>query len=337
MSPHPSRQRWATALCVLLLLLSALAACGAPEGAVSPGVSWLPLPTRAPTPTPLSAPDYLAQIAPALLAGRLETAREAWEEAHGRAPDDPHVQREGARLALALGDLETAAERAQKAVEGAPQDARAWMLLGVAQQRLGDLESAQAAYQEALALDPATDVDLFAARWQIARRRRDAVALTQLAQEYLMRWPDEPLALYYRAEALMAGGYERDALDLLLLQMEPDAPAAIWYTLGRAYLAYGAGEEALIALQTASNSYSRGDKSLLLASDDPQYDLHALLGRAHIEAQQCQEAEALLLLLTTPYPALIPLVEEARQCPTPTPTVTPWLPWDEVPPPGSDG
>ncbi|MFP4344116.1 MAG: tetratricopeptide repeat protein [Anaerolineales bacterium] len=333
----PLRRRWTAALCgLLLLLLAALAACGAPQP-VAPTVSWLPLPTRAPTPTPLTAEAYLAQVAPALLGGRLEEARVIWEEAYARAPDDPKVLREGARLALVLNDLETAAERAQEAITAAPEDARGWMILGIVYQHQGDLGAAQAAYQEALTLDPAAGADLFAARWQIARRQRDAVLLTQLAQEYLMRHPDDPLALYYRSTALMAGGYEREALELLLLQMESDAPAAVWYTLGRAYLAYGSGEEALIALETASDAYARGDKTLLLASDDPQYDLYALLGRALIEAQRCQEVDTRLLLLTTPYPDLIPLVEEARQCPTPTPTATPWLPWDEIPPSTDDG
>jgi predicted Zn-dependent protease len=112
------------------------------------------------------------------------------------------------------------------------------------------------------------------------------------------------------------------------MRMDEDSPAVLWYTLARAYLDYGAEEEARVALETALRDLTRGDDTLLLASDDPLYELNRLLGEIYLETRRCEEAVERLEILVTPYPDLAPLVEEAQRCPTPVPTVTPWLPED---------
>ncbi|MGC9357024.1 MAG: tetratricopeptide repeat protein, partial [Anaerolineae bacterium] len=151
---------------------------------------------------------------------------------------------------------------------------------------------------------------------------------TELARAYLLIHPQDPLTLYYRTEALLATGYTEEAMNLLLMRMDEESSAVLWYTLARAYLEYGAEEEALIALETALRGHTRGDDTLLLASDDPLHDLSKLLGEIYLETGRCEEAVMRLELLVTPYPDLADLVEEAHRCPTPAPTVTPWLPQD---------
>ncbi len=319
---------WLTGGALLLAAITALLiACGSTP-TPRPTLSWLPLPTQAPAPTPVSITQILAQMKPALLSGKPESACAAWEEAVARAPDDSRVQREGARLALALGNPESAEEHAWAAIKADPNDATTWVLLGISQQRQGKTQLAQQAFAQAQALAPELAPELFADRWLAARRADDAEELTALAQSQLMRQPQDPLLPYYRAEALLSANYSHAALDLLLINVKGDSSALLWYTLGRAYLQVKAGYEARISLEAAQVAYVRGDSSILLASDDPRHDLNEALGRAYLISGECEKTISLLLLLSTPYPDFQTLIAEAERCPTPTPTCTPWLPAD---------
>ncbi|MEA3308775.1 MAG: hypothetical protein U9Q70_04595 [Chloroflexota bacterium] len=318
---------WLLTGLLLIAITGLLLACvSAPTP--RPTASWLPLPTRVPSPTPLPLAQILAEMQPALLSGQPEVARTSWEVAAVRAPEDSRVQREGARLALALGDPQRAETRAWVAIKADPSDATTWALLGISQQRQGKIELAQQAFAQAQALAPEMAPELFTDRWLAARRADDADELTTLAQFQLMRQPQDPLLSYYRAEALLSANYARAALDLLLLEVKNDSSALLWYTLGRAYLQAKAGTNARISLEVAQVAYMRGDNSILLASDDPRHDLNAALGRAYLVSGECEKVRPLLLLLSTPYPDLQPLIAEAARCPTPTPTCTPWLPAD---------
>lgn len=276
------KSRAPTLLCCALLLLTA---CAAPTVAPtrSPLADWGPMPTRAPTATPRPASSYLQEMDDTLLRGDLAAATVAWEHAQRLAPEDGAILQAGARLALTLGDLELAERRAQAAVASAPQDATAWVLLGTIQQRRGQHTEAQESLETAQSLDPTLACDLFTARWQNARRAHDADMLAALAHDYLSRRPGDPLATYFRAEAFLATGDSPNALRLLVLEMGPDSPAVLWYTLGRCYLTRGTNEEARIALEAAATAYEHGDNSLLLASDDPQHDLDEALGWASEE------------------------------------------------------
>jgi tetratricopeptide (TPR) repeat protein len=263
-----------------------------------------------------------------LSSGQPAAARPIWEAAATRAPEAAAVHREGARLALALDDLETAEERAWAAVLAAPEDGLAWALLGQVQLRLNKRQLAQQAYANAVAFAPELAPDLFATRWQLARQLEDTDQLTVLAQGYVQRNPEDELGLYYRAEALLAGYHNRAALDLLLLGIEDNAPAVLWYTLARTYLRLGAEAEAAVCLETALTAYNRGDQSMALASDDPTYDLHRALAVAYLGSGACENVAPRIALLATPYPDLHPLLEQGMNCPEITPTPTPWLPSD---------
>ncbi len=311
-----------------LLALAALSACSSaptPQMAASPieyraEDGWGPLPTRIPTPTPFPASYFLQPVAPALRAGELAIAQTAWEQAYALAPDDAEVLREGARLALAQADLVAAEARAWAALGADEASAETWMLLGTIQLRRSAWAEAGQSLQLAEALDPALADALFPSRWQIALQYSDAATLATLAQRYFMQQPEDPLAPYYRAEALLVDGKPQVALELLLLEMNADAPAVLWYTLGRVYLALGnANEQARIALETAAMASSRGDRTLSLASAAPQRDLNAALAQAYIRLYQCAKAEAQLRLLVTPYPELAELHEEAVRCVENTP------------------
>lgn len=329
-----SRLRWSRTSLGLLLLLMALAGCitQKPPVPAHPNftTSPLPLPTRAPTPTPLSAEYYLEQFRLELLraADDLTGAEALWNAALAIAPGNPEVQREGARLAWRQNALELAAERANTALRLDPQDAETWLLAGVIAEKLGDLETAQTALHTAETLNSALAESLFPTQWRIAIETANKEALNQLAQSYLVTHFDDPDAVYYRAEALLAAGYPRLALELLLLRMDTNSAAVLWYTLGRIYLAVDEPQNAIISLETAGTLLSRGDQSLFLASADPTRDVHLALGRAYLAVRRCDEALSLLQLLATPYPEAATLAQEAQQCAplAPTPTFAPWMP-----------
>lgn len=323
------RSRWRgwAAWAALGLLPWLLAACLGRTSLPTVPVAGSPLPTRAAV-SALTVEEVLAATQAALLRGRVTEAQQAWAQAYRLAPQSGVVLREGARVALAAGDLATAETRAWKAIRAAPKDAMAWALLGTVLTRRGDPATGQQALGIARALDPALAPDLFADRWLAARRAGDPVTLAALAQEYALENATEPLAAYYQAEALLAVGEARAALELLQLTMrrgEP-APAALWDVLGRAYLAVGAWPEAEGALQTAGDQFTRGDVSLYLGSDTPVNDLNLNLARAYLGQGRCAEAEPILRRLSATRPELEPLVRQAHRCLTPVPTWTPWLP-----------
>lgn len=301
-----------------------------PAAPFAPSLSPLPLPTRIPTPTPLPPDFWLEQLQLALLQddAHLPEAEIAWEAALRHAPDDGAVQRAGARLALRQGDIAAATERVNAALRLDPEDADAWLLAGVIAQRLGDPATMQEAFRTAETLDPTLAESLFLTRWRVALEMGDTDTLGQLAQFYTLTHLEDPLSAYFRAETLLAAGYPRTALELLILRMDSASPGVLWYTLGRIYLALDEPLNAIITLETANALLARGDSSLSLASDDPTRDVSTALGRAYLAVRRCDEARRLLLLLATPYPEIAPLVEEAQRCPppAPTPTFAPWLP-----------
>lgn len=305
---------------------------------VYPSPTWGRLPTRLPTltpsPTPDLAPGPIQTMRAALAARDYDAAQAAWNTAYQVAPHNPLVIREGARLALARDQLLFAENRIWQALRADARDAQTWVLLGATFARQGEFREAEQAWGVAQSLDPALAPALFADRWYAARQAynagQGAAALGALAQTYSRIAPEDPLAIYYQAAALLAVGDAHSALPLLrsILSNDPDAPAVLWYTLGEAYLATHAYSETITTLEVAGARFAQGDASLYLASNDPIYDLnlrlaYAYLGRA--EPTPCAHAEPLLRRLVERQPELTPLIEQAIVCQTPTPTWTPWL------------
>jgi tetratricopeptide (TPR) repeat protein len=296
----------------------------------------IPIPTETPTPTTTPEADNPLQIMQlALVHDAFEVAEVAWEEAVRVTPEDsPHrgrVMREGARLALLRGDIDTAEARVWDAVRVSAKDAETWALVGVILARQGEAKVAESALSIAETLDPGLAPDVFADRWRAARQAGDGNMMTALAQTYSSREPENPLGFYYRAAAMLAIKENDDALRHLLIQLraEPNSAAVLWYTLGEAYLAQRAYNEAMIVFDVAEARFTAGDHSLYLASDDPLRDININRGRALLgisDPDHCAQAESLLRRWDAPDD----IIARARICQTPTPTLTPWIPFQTV-------
>jgi len=327
---------------IVLLLLSTTFKTPLPAPALSivaqPSPPWDFFPTRVPIPTetpiPTATPEAdnpLRIMRLALVRDAFEVAEVAWEEAKRVTPEDsPHrgrVMREGARLALLRGDLDTAEMRIWDTVRVSAQDAETWALVGVILSRQGEPKVAEAALRIVESLDPGLAPDVFADRWRAARQAGDGDMMTVLAQTYGSREPENPLGFYYRAAAMLAAGEADAALHHLLIQLraEPDSAAVLWYTLGETYLAERAYDEALSVFAVAEERFKANDQSLYLTSDDPLRDLNINRARVFLgigDPKRCAQAESLLRR----WDASADIVDRARLCQTPTPTLTPWIP-----------
>ncbi len=305
---------------------------------VLPSPAWDSFPTRVPSPTPTSAADEPLHAAQgALLRGDPESAEGAWKTALALVTEDNpqrgFIIREGARIALARNDLDAAEARIWDAIRIQAQDAETWALLGTILARRGDTRVAEQALAVAETLDPALAPDLFTDRWLAARRTAAGDTMMTLAQLYSSQQPESPLAFYYRGAALLVSGDAESTIDQLVavLNTQPEAPAVLWFTLGEAYLAQHAYTQTLTVLDVAGARFAMGDSSLYLASDDPARDLSLHRARAYLGLDtpaRCAEAEPILQRWDAPAEA----ISQSVRCQTPTPTMTPWIPSQQVTP-----
>ncbi len=334
-------KRRAIILCVILVLVGSglIAASGrlAPwangtgtssDLAPRPSPTWALLPLRVLESEGDGEADY-RPFYRALLRDQIEEADRLWTElCETVLEESSELHIAGARLALAQGDLERAGDRAWEAISLAPDDALAWSLVGVILGRAGESKQAEQALAIAQSLNPSLASEVLPSRWQAAVASRDAAVVVALAEDFGERHPGSVFAPYYRAEALLMTGAPSDAITLLVgvLTDEPDAPALLWYTLGRAYLARGSYIEAATSLETAAYRFARGDTSLEMISARPVDDLNAHLGQAYLQTARCAEAEMIFHRLEADDPGFSSMVEAAVICQTPTPTLTPWIP-----------
>jgi predicted Zn-dependent protease len=335
------KKRFAIILCVMLVLAgSGLIAISVRPGPQASGIGTSPDLSPRPSPTWASLPlrvsesegDSEADYRPfyrALLCDQVEEANRLWTELRETVPEESvelHIA--GARLALAQGDLERAADRAWGAISRTPDDGLAWSLLGVILGRAGESKQANQALAIAQFLDSGLASDVLPSRWQAALASQDAAVVVALAEDFGERHPGSIFVPYYRAEALLMTGAPSDVITLLVgvLTEEPDAPALLWYTLGRAYLARGGHSEAATSLEAAAYRVARGDTSLELISARPVDDLNAHLGQAYLQTARCAEAEMIFRRLEADQAGFDGMVDAAVTCQTPTPTLTPWIP-----------
>jgi Flp pilus assembly protein TadD len=354
------RRRGALVIALLLIIAVGLIAVSFVTGSRTAGVSpmpnipprpspsWGPLPTRAPgvSVAPLPTVSDLWGLHRALLRGDIAIAQSIWESevepmlqevAPGldASSGDPEVidfvatgQRAGARLALMQDDLDAAEVRIWDALRAAPRDAEAWSLLGITFRRAGKFSAAQRALAIAETLDPDRAPELFDDRWRTALLAEDVATMVALAEDYTLRYPDSRLASYYRAEALLATDQALAAIEALVpsVQEPPTAPALLWYTLGRAYLARGGFRESATALEVSALRVAHGDHTLGLVTDDPILALNIQLGKAYFGMGRCPEAEGIFRRISVGQPEFEAWIEQAVACQTPTPTLTPWMP-----------
>lgn len=242
--------------------------------------------------------------------------------------DEAEVYRAGARLALMQQDYGMAQARIVRALALEPEEAGTWSLWGLVLRKSGDFAGAEQAFATARDCDPALAPELLDERWRIARATGDLALQLALAEDYRLLYPDGPLTPHYEATILLAAEQPDAAIGVLVaaLRDRPNAPAALWYSLGEAYLARQAYAEAATALEVAASETAQGDTSLYALSDEPITDLNIRLGQAYLHTQRCVEAESIFRRLSSQQSDFEAMVEEAVICQTPTPTLTPWMP-----------
>jgi uncharacterized protein HemY len=146
-----------------------------------------------------------------------------------------------------------------------------------------------------------------------------------LAAEFAQAHPDDPLRHYYQGWASLQAERYKHAIALLVPGIEgsPEQPALLWYLLGRAYTGTEAWPEAILSLETARDLLERDDTSMAAHTGQPVADLFVALGRAHLGAGRCAEAETMLaygISVGDATAGRLAALEEARLCQTGTPT-----------------
>lgn len=310
----------------VLAIFAFLIGCGAPTPTLSPLVT----PTQAsPTPTPTQIPArYYYEV------GLEHRAADDMQEAlrmQTRAlevdPDYAPAYIERAILHRALAEPQAALIDAQAAVAADPENATAYALLGeILRLEFNDPSQALAAYDRAVRLDPTLAEATFLARWQTAVAASQPGRMILLADEYIETHPDDPLAPYYRARALIALGNPGGAVETLSEALEETSLAALWLALGDAYTADEAWGYALTCYEQARGLTEEGDNSLNLISEVPAAELFGALGTAYFHTGRCSDARNMLNHALAIGPDRLEyhtLLGRAMICLTPTPTPTP--------------
>ena len=309
------------------LLLLLLAACASPTTAPER------LPTRAATPAPtplsISAQTYYEEGLTCQEAGDAEGALQSFTWAIQLSPDFAPAYAARSALYLAQGEIRLALADADSALEADPVNASAHALRGEVLRLRGRPRSALEAFDMALTLDPALGPDIFRSRWLAARAVHEGRRLLLLSGEYADSHPQGPLRYYYSGWALIELDNPGAAINTLIRRIEstPEPPAALWFALGQAYAANRSWPEAVTSFEAVRVLVQTGDTSLSVHSDQPVAALFGALGRAYLGAGRCVDAEAMLeyaLDVGAPAAEYAAVLEEARVCQTPTPTITPY-------------
>jgi len=293
------------------------------------------LPTRAAPPTPTSTPPsvtaraYYEQGLAYQEAGDVESALQSFTWAIQRAPDFAPAYVARGAVYLARGELRLALAEADASLEIDPASAAAHALRGEILSLQGYHRRALKAFDQAVLLDPAFKEETFRARWLAARSLDDDERLLTLSREYALAHPSDPVRHYYRAWRFIESGEPRKAVHVLVRGIETtsEPPALLWFALGEAYAAAGSWQNALTSFEASRALAQAGDTSLIVHSDQPVVELFGALGQAYMELGRCMDAETMLRYAldiggsTSTYG---PLLEDARLCQTPTPTITPY-------------
>lgn len=164
----------------------------------------------------------------------------------------------GAEALLLLGKNQSAGGRfddaiaaLQKAVTLAPQQARIWCALGVAYRQHADMAAARDAYQQALAVDPASlDARTNLGEWHLVSG--DPQAALECFDKVLLSQPNHYEALTNRIAALIESSRNAEAEQAALaaIGLYPDS-AVLQVNLGNVYAQMAKGREAVAAFRKA--------------------------------------------------------------------------------------
>lgn len=339
--------------CALLILASALLGLTdplVPEGfdsqtdktpsarwEVKPSPTWAPMPTRR---SLVSAELYegldpVHAIRVHLQMHDPKAALLIWQCTSVVPPPYQAIwYRSGSRIYLALGDLDKAESLARVAMLLEPISGESWLLLQHIYRAKENWLDADRALTTAISLEPMLSQDLFADRWLLVTKTNDVERLSTLASEYANEYPTDPLRAYFEAKALLASGNARKAIGCLIevLEQNPGAPMLLWYTLGEAYLAQEAYQEAVSAFEVSAERLAKEGKIPTCAEAPFLYRLNHHLAQAYLGSGKCAYAQAILRWLTdsgSEFAESMQVdkwIEQAISCQTPTPTLTPWIP-----------
>jgi tetratricopeptide (TPR) repeat protein len=185
------------------------------------------------------------------------------------------------------------------------------------------------AFDQAVAIDPVLEEEVFQSRWLAALAGHDAQRMTDLSRWYSGAHSEDPLRHYYRGWAYIEKGDLNVAIHLLVegIKGTPKPPALLWFTLGHAYLESGLWQEAVTCFEIAGELIQAGDTSLEIHTERPVADFFAAMGQAYLGVGRCADAETMLrhaVAVAGPRSEYLDLLEEVDLCKTPTPTSTPY-------------
>jgi len=122
--------------------------------------------------------DLLARAKSATDAGRLDEARNAYQQAIAASPDSAFLYRELAVVERRAGEVALGIEHLRRAIDLEPGDARTHVSLGDLLEAQGDVVGALAAFEQGRSLDPS------AVPPETLARARDGVAMLKMPTEY---------------------------------------------------------------------------------------------------------------------------------------------------------
>jgi len=314
---------------LLLFIVGCADRLASPERLPTRAVTPIPTPTPTSTPFSIAACTYYVEGLARQKAGDARGALQSLTWAVQQKPDFAPAYVARGTVYLSQGKPVQALADADVALKLDGADATAYALRGEALRLLGHARPALDAFDRALEIDPSLGPETFRSRWLAARAAHDGVRLVVLSREYAAAHADDPLRYYYQGWALVEFGTPRIAARVLAegIESSSDAPALLWFALGRAYAVGGARREAIVAFEAARALVEAGDTSLTVHSERPIPDLFLALGRAYLRAGRCVDAQTMLeyaVAVGAPASESGAALEQARVCLTPTPTATPY-------------
>ena len=199
----------------------------------------------APVPGSTNTPELQGLRGNAYLGlGKLDQAKEAFQQALAGKPDDARALMGMAKHAAASHDLEGAARLADQAVEKNPTNGEAWKLKADLARSTGNVEAARKAYDEAVKLQPGEPIaligraNLFISTGKFVEAKADIDAAQKIK-------PGTPLVFYTQALLDFTQGKNAAALESVqhVLQVAPEHLPTILLA-GAIQTALGGNEQA---------------------------------------------------------------------------------------------
>lgn len=168
--------------------------------------------------------ELLAQTAGR--AGRLDTARSAWDRLAAADPNNPAILTALGVVANAQGDRAEALRRLEEAAAAAPGAAQPLATLAAVYYEAGERRKAIELYRKALTLDPENAVLQNNLAYALAEEDADLPQALELARRVTQRFPDQPQFLDTLGYVYLRQGQTQAAIQAFraLVAREPKTP-----------------------------------------------------------------------------------------------------------------